>query len=68
VTRHEVVAPARLGIQAVAEELHRGARRFRLYTARPLADVRPGAIVPLLEATGEQVRGLLQEDRALARH
>jgi hypothetical protein len=66
ITRRDVVAPARLSIQRVAEDLHRGARRFRIYGAHPVSPARAGAVLPLLEATADQVRGRLAEDRPLA--
>jgi hypothetical protein len=63
VTRHQEVAPARLSIQSMAEDLHRAARRFRLYLARPVAAATAGAVLPLLERTADQVRDWLKEDR-----
>jgi HD superfamily phosphohydrolase len=66
VTRHQVVAPARLSIQGMADDLHRAARRFRLYAARPVPPAATRSLLPLLEATADQVRARLTEDRALA--
>jgi hypothetical protein len=66
ITRRDVVAPAHLSIQRVAEDLHRGARRFRIYAAHPVSPSRAAAVLPLLDATADQVRGRLAEDRPLA--
>jgi hypothetical protein len=63
-TRHGAVAPARLGIQQVADELHTGARRFRLYAGAPLT-VPPQKVLALLEGTASQVAERLAADRAL---
>jgi hypothetical protein len=50
----------------MAEDLHRAARRFRLYAARPVPPAATRSLLPLLEATADQVRARLTEDRALA--
>jgi hypothetical protein len=65
VTRHGEVAPARLSIQRMAEDLHQAARRFRIYAADPLTRQRPQALLPLLEASAGQVRTRLEESRPL---
>jgi hypothetical protein len=65
ITRRDEVAPARLSIQRMAEDLHRAARRFRLYTADPVPPGRAAAVLPLLEATAGQVRARLSEERLL---
>jgi HD superfamily phosphohydrolase len=66
VTRHGEVAPARLSIQRMAEDLHRAARRFRVYAADPVPQAQVARVLPLLEATLEQVTDRLSEDRPLA--
>jgi hypothetical protein len=66
VTRRDAVAPARLSVQRMAEDLHRAARRFRIYSANPVGGGRARAVLSLLEATGGQVRVRLAEGRALA--
>ena len=65
-TRRGTVAPARLGIQQVAEDLHTAARRFRVYTAepRPLPAAR---LCALVEGSAEQVRTRLAGERPLLR-
>jgi hypothetical protein len=63
-TRSGAVAPARLGIQQVAEELHTAARRFRLYAAAPLT-VKPAGLLALLEGTARDVEARLAAGRAL---
>jgi len=64
-TRHGVVAPARLGIHRVAEDLHRAARRLRIFAATP-TKVDPRAIQTLIEAGPEEIQTRLGEDRPLA--
>jgi len=63
-TRRGTVAPARLGIQQVAEDLHTAARRFRVYTAEPRALPAAG-LCALVEGSAEQVRGWLAAERPL---
>jgi hypothetical protein len=63
-TRHGVVAPARLGIQRVAEDLHRAARRLRIFAATP-TKVDPRAIQTLIEAGPEEIQTRLGEERPL---
>jgi HD superfamily phosphohydrolase len=63
-TRQGVVAPARLGIQQVADELHTAARRFRVYIAEPLTLDLTG-VRTLLEGSAAEVRARLDEDRLL---
>lgn len=64
VTRRGGVAPAQLGLQPVAEMLHRSARRLRVFTAEPLT-VRASAVVELAERTAGEVRAVLAADEAL---
>jgi HD superfamily phosphohydrolase len=63
-TREGAVAPARLGIQQVADELHTAARRFRVYVAEPVALDLTG-VRTLLEGSAAEVRERLREDRGL---
>jgi hypothetical protein len=63
-TRGGDVAPARLGLQQVAEELHAAARRFRVYTAEP-ASLPTARLCALAERTADQVRDALTTDRAV---
>jgi len=63
-TRQGTVAPARLGIQQVADELHTAARRFRVYVARPVTLDLTG-VRTLLEGSAAEVRARLAEDRGL---
>jgi HD superfamily phosphohydrolase len=63
-TRHGTVAPARLGIQQVADELHTGARRFRLYAGEPLT-LRTQELLALLEGTAGDVEDRLVQEHAL---
>jgi hypothetical protein len=63
-TRQGTVAPARLGIQQVADELHTAARRFRVYVARPVTLDLTG-VRTLLEGSAADVRARLGEDRGL---
>ena len=57
-TRHGTVAPARLGLQQVAETLHTAARRLRLFAAEPRT-VAPDVIVGLLEGSASDVESAL---------
>lgn len=63
-TRRGTVAPARLGIQQVAEDLHTAARRFRVYTAEPRT-LPAARMCALVEGTAGQVRARLAEERPL---
>jgi len=63
-TRRGTVAPARLGIQQVAEDLHTVARRFRVYTAEPRT-LPAARMCALVEGTAGQVRARLAEERPL---
>lgn len=63
-TRRGTVAPARLGIQQVAEDLHTAARRFRVYAAEPVTLPSAG-LRELVEGTAGQVRDRLAGNRAL---
>ena len=63
-TRRGTVAPARLGIQQVAEDLHTAARRFRVYTAEPRT-LPAARMCALVEGTAGQVRVRLAEERPL---
>jgi HD superfamily phosphohydrolase len=62
--RDGTVAPARLGILQVADELHTTARRFRLYAGAPLA-VELRGVLTLLEGTAREVTARLVAGRAL---
>jgi hypothetical protein len=66
-TRRGTVAPARVGIQRVAEDLHTAARRLRVYAAQPCA-LPAGAVLTLVEAGADEVRGRLRETRPLLAH
>jgi hypothetical protein len=63
-TRRGTVAPARLGIQQVAEDLHTAARRFRVYTAEPRTLPAVPSTSAHIRAAG-QVRARLAEERPL---
>jgi uncharacterized protein len=63
-TRRGAVAPARVGIQRVAEDLHTAARRLRVYAAEPCG-LRAEAVLALLEGEAAQVRARLGEARPL---
>jgi hypothetical protein len=63
-TRRGTVAPARLGIQQVAEDLHTAARRFRVYTAEPRT-LPAARMCALVEGTAGQVQVRLAEERPL---
>jgi HD superfamily phosphohydrolase len=63
-TRRGAVAPARLSIQQVADELHAAARRLRVYVAEPVKADLTG-LRPLLEGSAAEVRARLDEDRTL---
>lgn len=63
-TRRGTVAPARVGIQRVAEDLHTAARRLRVYAAEP-CPLPAGPVLSLAEAGAEDVRGRLRESRPL---
>ncbi|HET7040055.1 MAG TPA: HD domain-containing protein [Gemmatimonadales bacterium] len=67
VTRHGDVAPARLSIQRMAEDLHRAARRFRIYAADPVPRRQAEAVLPLLEAGPDQIRARLTDSRPLTK-
>jgi hypothetical protein len=54
-TRRGQVAPAQLGIQQIAEDLHTTARRLRVYVAEP-RDVPASLVVPLVDAPADHVR------------
>lgn len=58
ITRRGTVAPARLGLQQVAETLHTAARRLRLFAAEPRT-VNPDVIVELLEGSASDVESAL---------
>jgi len=58
------VAPARLGIQQVADDLHAAARRFRVYAAEPVA-LPAAALGALAEGTAPEVRSRLAAERPL---
>jgi hypothetical protein len=64
-TRRGEVAPARLSIQQVADELHTAARRFRVYVAQPVR-LEAAPLLALLEAGADDVRARLAESRSLA--
>jgi len=63
-TRRGAVAPARVGIQRVAEDLHTAARRLRVYAAEPCG-LRAEAVLALVEGEAAQVRARLGEARPL---
>jgi HD superfamily phosphohydrolase len=63
-TRRGAVAPARLGIQQVADDLHAAARRFRVYTAEP-TPLPARALCALAEAPADQVRARLEGEQPL---
>ena len=63
-TRRGTVAPARLGIQRVAEDLHTAARRFRVYTAEPRT-LPAARMCALVEGSAGQVRARLAGERPL---
>jgi hypothetical protein len=65
-TRRGTVAPARLGIQQVAEDLHTAARRFRVYTAEPRTLPSRG-LCALVEGSADEVRTQLAGERPLLR-
>lgn len=64
VTRRGDVAPARLGIRQIADELHAAARRLRLFAAEPCG-VDRDAIVTLLQGSARDVESALARERAL---
>jgi len=57
-TRGGAVAPARLGIQQVAEDLHTAARRFRVYASEP-GPLPAAALCTWVEASGADVKDRL---------
>ena len=63
-TRAGTVAPARLGIEGVAAELHTAARRFRVYAATAVALDRE-VLRALAESSGEEMRNALEQEKAL---
>ncbi len=63
-TRAGTVAPVRLGIEGVAEELHTAARRFRVYAATAVALDQEG-LRALAESSGEEIRNGLEQEKAL---
>jgi HD superfamily phosphohydrolase len=63
-TRGGAVAPARLGLQHIATDLHTAARRLRVFTAEP-HDLAPRAVIALAERSADQVVEALEEERAL---
>ncbi|MEE8117219.1 MAG: HD domain-containing protein [Gemmatimonadales bacterium] len=63
-TRAGTVAPVRLGIEGIAEELHTAARRFRVYAATAVALDREG-LRALAESSGEEMRNALEQEKAL---
>jgi len=64
VTKRGGVEPAQLGLQPVAEMLHRSARRLRVFTAEPRTVDAP-AVVGLAQRTAAEVRAVLAADQAL---
>ena len=65
-TRAGEITRPELGLQHIADELHRGARRLRAFVAAPVT-IAARALLALVERTTEQVRDALKEDRALLR-
>jgi HD superfamily phosphohydrolase len=63
-TRRGTVAPARVGIQRVAEDLHTAARRLRVYAAEPCG-LSAEAVLALAEGGADEVRARLREARPL---
>lgn len=64
VTRRGAVEPPQLGLQPVAEILHRSARRLRVFTAEPRSpDAR--AVIALAERTAGELRAALAGDGKL---
>jgi HD superfamily phosphohydrolase len=63
-TRGGGIAPARLGIQQVAEDLHTAARRFRVYVSEP-RELPAAGLCALVEGTAGEVRDRLGEGRSL---
>ena len=63
-TRRGTVAPARVGIQRVAEDLHTAARRLRVYAAEP-CHLPAEAVLALVEGEAAQVRARVREARPL---
>jgi uncharacterized protein len=59
-TRRGAVAPARVGIQRVAEDLHAAARRLRVYAAEPCS-LPADAVLGLVERGPDEVRARLRE-------
>ncbi len=53
-----------LSIATIADELHTGARRLRVFTATPVP-VRPEVVLALAERTGDEVAAALAADHAL---
>jgi len=62
-TRRGTVAPARLGIHQVAEDLHTAARRFRVYAASPVT-LPAAALCALAEGTADEIRQRLTDEGA----
>ena len=60
----EPVAPARVGIQRVAEDLHTAARRLRIYAAEPCRLPAEG-VLALVEGETAQVRARVRDARPL---
>ena len=54
-TRDGAVAPARLGLQRIAEDLHTTARRLRVYVAEP-RELDAGPLLELVTAPAAEVR------------
>jgi HD superfamily phosphohydrolase len=63
-TRRGSVAPARVGIERVAEDLHTAARRLRVYAVEPIP-LRADAVVGLVEGAESEVRARLRETTPL---
>jgi hypothetical protein len=63
-TRRGTVAPARVGIQRVAEDLHTAARRLRVYAAEP-CPLPAEPVLALVEGGADEVRARLRETRPL---
>jgi hypothetical protein len=59
-TRRGAVAPARVGIQRVAEDLHTAARRLRVYAAEPCR-LPSEPVLALVEGEAAQVRARVRE-------
>jgi uncharacterized protein len=63
-TRRGAVAPARVGIQRVAEDLHAAARRLRVYAAEPCS-LSADAVLEIVERGADEVRARLRETAPL---